>query len=201
MQEGFRLLDLAGKVRTDISLSSCAVITIDAQEEYRSGILALPGIDAAIQEGVAVLHKARALKLPILHIAHRGAPGAKTFAADSPCIQIFSEFQVQANEPVIYKSLPNAFTGTTLLAELQQLGSKHLILFGFMTHMCVSTTARAAIDHGYLSTIIANACGTRNLIGIDGSVIPAEQIHASALAELADRFSFIVPSGADLFLA
>lgn len=196
---GFRLLDLAGKNRHDISLSSCAIVTIDAQEEYRKGYLALPGIQSAILEGCKVLEEARRLNLPILHVAHRAAQGAKTFAVDSPMIEIFQEFQVRPNESTIFKTLPDSFAGTTLQSELERTGCKHLILFGFMTHMCVSTTARTALNYGYLSTIVANACGTRDLPGIDGSLISAQQVHKIALTELADRFSFVVPGAADLF--
>jgi nicotinamidase-related amidase len=67
-----------------------------------------------------------------------------------------------------------------------------LVMIGFMTHMCVSSTARAAVDLGYRVTINAAACATRNLPDGAGSAIPAATVHRVALAELADRFAIVV---------
>ena len=61
-----------------------------------------------------------------------------------------------------------------------------------MTHMCVSATARAALDLGYETTVIADACATRDLADGNGAILPAAIVHQVALAELADRFSTIV---------
>jgi hypothetical protein len=52
-----------------------------------------------------------------------------------------------------------------------------------MTHMCVSSTARAALD--------ADSCGTRDLPDGAGGIIDADTLHKTALAELADRFAII----------
>ena len=60
-----------------------------------------------------------------------------------------------------------------------------MILAGFMTHNCVSSTARAALDLGILVTIVANGTATRDLPDLRGGVIAAEIVQAAALAELA----------------
>ena len=94
---------------------------------------------------------------------------------------------------MIEKGLPNAFAGTLLLEALEKTARKELILAGFMTHMCISSTARAALDLGYRVTIDASACGTRALPGRSGETILAGQVHEVALAELADRFAILAP--------
>src|SRR3546814_7791052 len=81
-----------------------------------------------------------------------------------------------AGETVVEKGLPNAFAGTTLQAELDKIGRKKLILAGFQTHMCVSATARAALDLGYRSTVVASAAATRDL--------PRSEEHTSELQSL-----------------
>ena len=58
--------------------------------------------------------------------------------------------------------------------------------------MCVSATARAALDLGFRTTVVANACATRDLPAIDGSTLLADEVHRVALAELADAFSIVV---------
>ena len=63
--------------------------------------------------------------------------------------------------------------------------------------MCVSSTARAALDLGYRVTIPADACATRPLPDpLTGAAISGAEIHRHALAELADRFAIVVPAAA-----
>jgi nicotinamidase-related amidase len=88
--------------------------------------------------------------------------------------------------------LPNAFAGISLEDELAKIGRSELIVCGFMTHMCVSSTVRAALDLGYRNTIISNTCATRNLPRVGGGVIDATELHDASLAALADRFSVVV---------
>jgi hypothetical protein len=67
--------------------------------------------------------------------------------------------------------------------------------------MCVSSTVRAALDHGYQTTVVADACATRDLRDINEGFVPARAVHAAtlaALAALADRFATVVKSSVDL---
>jgi len=97
---------------------------------------------------------------------------------------------------VVEKPLPNAFAKTDLEAKLQATGRKTLIIAGFMTHMCVSATTRSALDHGYTVTVAADAAATRALPDpLGGADLPADQIHRTALAELADRFATVASVG------
>ena len=73
----------------------------------------------------------------------------------------------------------------------KQLGRTQLVIAGFMTHMCVSSTARAAVDLGYKATVAADAAATRDLPDPMGGVIAADALHRAALAELADRFAVV----------
>jgi len=101
-------------------------------------------------------------------------------------------------EAVVAKALPNAFAGTDLHARIQAAGRGEIVLAGFMTHMCVSTTARAALDHGYRTTIVAAAAATRDIPDPAGGVIPAAALHRTELAALADRFAVVVADSATL---
>ncbi len=96
------------------------------------------------------------------------------------------------------KPLPNAFAQTDLAEKLEAAGRKQLIVTGFMTHMCVSSTVRAALDLGYRCTVVANACATRDLPDGKGGVIAASALHDAELAALADRFCTVVPDAASL---
>jgi nicotinamidase-related amidase len=188
------LLQLRGLVLAPARLSEAALVIIDAQGEYRSGRMALPGIDAAAERIADLLERARAAGTPIFHVTQAGQPGT-LFDPETACGAILPEATPGTGEPVIVKKLPNAFAGTELHEHLQRTGRRNLVLAGFMTHMCVGATARAALDLGYQSTVPSDATATRALPSHDGAApIPAETVHRIALAELADRFAIVAPS-------
>lgn len=94
------------------------------------------------------------------------------------------------------KHYPNAFVGTELDAHLKAAGVRNLVVAGFMTHMCINSTARGAFNLGYAVTVPAAATATRALAAPDGSVVQAPALQAAALAALADLFAVVVADGA-----
>lgn len=189
------LLEIAGVTPTASGLSKAALVVIDAQREYVDGKLPLTSVAAALAEIGALLARARKAGTPIIHVQHRGRPGG-AFGPDTPGYPIVAEAQPEGGEPVIQKSLPNAFAGTDLKQRLEATGRKELIIAGFMTHMCVEATARAAIDLGLKATVVAGATATRDLPdALTGQAVAAAEVHRNALAALADRFATIVADG------
>lgn len=96
--------------------------------------------------------------------------------------------------PRIVKALPNAFAGTDLAEQLRATDRPEIIFVGMQTHMCISASVRAALNHGFRSTVVADACATRDLPDGTGGRISTEAVHRAALAELADAFAIVVPS-------
>lgn len=187
------LLALTGAASAAGRLDQSVVLVIDAQREYVDGRLPLAGIHAALQETQRLLARARAAGVPVVHIQQISAAGRAVFAAGSRTTDFADEARPAPGEIVIAKTLPNAFAGTTLDETLHRLGRKEIIVTGYMTHMCVSATARSALDHGYHCTVVASACATRDLPDGRGGTIAAADVHRVALAELADRFATVVP--------
>jgi nicotinamidase-related amidase len=185
------LLQMAGANPAPARLSDTTLLIIDAQNEYLTGRLPLEGVEAALDQIAALLKIARAQATPVIHIVQRGRPGG-LFDPDTGAFQIAPQAAPVAGEQTIEKPLPNSFAKTDLHAALQTTGRTSLILAGFMTHMCVSATARSALDHGYSTTVLADASATRALPDpLGGADLPAAQIHRTALAEIADRFGTI----------
>jgi len=184
------LLQLADADLTPPRLADAALVLIDIQNEYLAGPLALPDARPAIARAARLLAKARAANAPIIHIAHRGKAGS-LFDRNAERGAIVAELMPHAGEPVIEKELPNSFAGTDLKARLAATDRKNIVLAGFMTHMCVSSTARAALDLGFRTTIDAESCATRDLPDGRGGTLDARTIHEVALAELSDRFAII----------
>jgi nicotinamidase-related amidase len=173
-------------------LSDAALVIIDAQAEYHSGRLPLSGIDRALANIGALLKRARAAGTPIFHVTQLGQAGS---LFDGEGGVILPQASPAPGESVVIKRLPNAFAGTELHELLQKSGRRNLILSGFMTHMCISASARAGLDLGYHVNVAADCTATRALPSHDGGApIPADVVHRTALAELADRFAAIVTS-------
>ncbi len=190
MPEPKTLLDMAGAPRRPQRLADSAVIMIDAQLEYVTGRLPLTGVGPAREVGAELLAAARAAGRPVIHVQHRGQ-GDGLFGPDSAFFAIAPEVAPAGDEPVVEKGVPNAFADGALAAKLKQLGVARIIIGGFMTHLCVSTTARAALDLGYGCSVLAPACATRDLPDGQGGVVAAADIHRIELVALSDRFATI----------
>jgi nicotinamidase-related amidase len=191
------LLQLAGADLVPARLSEASLVLIDLQNEYLSGPIAVPDAGAAVASAAKLLAEARRLGAPVFHVAHKGKPGG-LFDRDGERGAIVSALAPLPVEPVIEKALPNAFAGTDLQARLAATGRKNVIVVGLMTHMCISSTARAALDLGFRVTIDASGCATRDLPDGRGGTIAAQTIHDVALAELSDRFAIIARDSAAL---
>ncbi|MBD9483994.1 cysteine hydrolase [Pseudomonas sp. PDM14] len=191
MSDPKTLFQLTGRGYAPATLSKATLLIIDAQEEYRSGALQLPDVDAAVEEIATLLAAARKLGTPILHVRHLGIPGG-LLDPQGPRGHFISGLEPLPEEPVVEKRLPNAFAGTELHERLQQLGHLDLIVCGFMTHSSVSTTVRAAKDYGYRCTLVDTACATRSLPHASG-LIDARVLHDAEMAALADNYAILVP--------
>jgi nicotinamidase-related amidase len=190
MAEPKTLLELSGASLAPAKVQSAALVLIDFQNEYLSGPISLGSAAGAVASAARLLELARQNKAPIVHVAHAGRAGG-LFDRDADRGQIVKELVPRSGEQLIEKRLPNAFAGTNLDSVLAGLSRKELIIAGFMTHMCVSSTARAALDAGYRVTIDANSCATRDLPDGRGGIVQAHTLHEVSLVELSDRFAII----------
>ena len=173
-------------------LQDSALIMIDCQNTYRRGVMQLEGAEDAFAEAARMLARARAAGIPVFHIMHDAGQGSP-YDVTAEIGQISDEVAPVAGEPVIVKHYPSSFFQTDLGAQLEKTGRHDLILAGFMTHMCVNSTARGAFSLGHAPTVVAGATATRDLPGTDGRVVEAAALQAASLASIADLFGVVVP--------
>ncbi|RAK56384.1 cysteine hydrolase [Phenylobacterium soli] len=193
------LRDLRGaSARPVIDPASAALVIIDAQQEYVRGPLALEGMPQALAEIRRLRAWAAAHHVPVIHVQQVSPPGSAVFAAGSPGDEILPEAAPAPGEPVVTKLYPNAFNKTDLQPLLQRLGRRQLILTGFMAHMCLDSTSRAAFDLDYQVFVVASATAERAIPGPDGSVLSAADLRRATLTALNDRFAWVLPSAAAL---
>ncbi|MGI5169681.1 cysteine hydrolase family protein [Spirillospora sp. CA-253888] len=183
-------------------LGGAALIMIDYQNTYTTGVMALEGAEEALAEGARLLERARAAGAPVVHIVNDGGEGTP-YDVNAPIGSIHDRVAPVEGEPVVVKGFPNAFHETDLEKTLHDLGfapgsDKDLVLAGFMTHMCVAFTAQGAFNLGYRPTVVADASATRPLTAPDGSVLPAAALHAAALTTVSDLFGIVVPNAGAL---
>jgi len=191
------LRQLSGLPAAPSRLSESALILVDAQNTYRTGVMQLSGVEPALDACASLLARARALKVPVIHIQHDAGPGTP-YDIRSEIGAIADKVAPAEGEPVVVKNYPNSFLNTDLDARLKALGVKNVVVAGFMTHMCINSTGRGAFNLGYAVTVPANATATRPLAGPDGSTVPAAALQAAALAALGDLFAVVVPDVADI---
>ena len=191
------LRDITGMGYNPAGLKDSALIMVDCQNTYRQGLMQLTNVEPAIIEAQKLLQMARDLKIPIIHIQHDAGVGTP-YDVTAEIGQISAEVAPKNGEAVITKNYPNAFIATPLEAQLKALGIENVVLAGFMTHMCINSTARGAFNLGFKPTVVASACATRSLLGPQGKLIEAQTMHDSALAAVRDLFAVVVDDVASL---
>lgn len=187
------LLEIAGASPPNLDKHRAALVVIDAQNEYRSGVLPLPDFEPAVARIVDLRNWAHANGVLVIHVRHVAKANSAAFADGSSGAEFIPELTPILGEMVVTKRLPNSFAGTDLDDILQRERRGQLILTGFMTHMCVEATARSALDRDYASFVVADATATRSLPTGDGTIVAVE-VKRNALAAIADRFAWIVSS-------
>ena len=147
------------------------------------------GIDA---HGLRLLQGWRAAGLPIIHVRHDSVELGSTLAAGTAGNQPRPGFEPREGEAVVVKSVNAAFIGTDLDLRLRRLGADTLVVFGFTTDMCVSTTIRMGANIGYRAVLVADACDCFELPDGLGGTISAENVHQTHVATLAFEFAQVV---------
>jgi nicotinamidase-related amidase len=194
MSENATLRTLSGLPSTPAGLADSTLVMIDCQNTYTHGVMALDGVSDALDEAAKLLERARAAGIPIVHIQHDSGVGSP-YDVRAEIGQIVDQVAPRGSEPVIVKQFPDAFVQTELHDRLTAGSAHNLLLAGFMTHMCVNSTARGAFNLGYAPTVVASATATRALPGPTGEV-PAATLQAASLAAVADLFGIVVRDSA-----
>lgn len=171
-------------------MSKRAVLVVDLQNDYfPDGKFPLVDVEPALDKAVRVVADARARGDKVVHIRHEfPAADAPFFAPGSDGAQIHSRVAPADGEPVIVKQQINAFLGTDLKQVFDAAGIEEVTVIGAMSHMCIDAATRAASDFGYRTTVVHDACATRDL-EFDGRVVPAAQVHDAYMSALAFAYA------------
>ena len=169
-----------------------ALLIIDVQNDYfEGGACQLHDPQKAEEKIISLIEESRRLGRHIIYVKHINPDSDAFFKEGTYGCEISELIKPLPTDIAINKYCPNSFLGTELNDCLRNLGVEKLIVCGMMTHMCVDTTVRAAMDYGYEVSLVADACATRDL-EIDGEIIPAEIVQKTCIASLSGIFAEIV---------
>ena len=169
-----------------------ALLIIDVQNDYfPGGTCELYNVYEAENRIKLLIKESHALGRPIIYIQHINPPNDTFFLEGTFGCEISERIKPQPDDKVIIKYYPNSFLETELDSYLKEYDIKKLIVCGMMTHMCVDTTVRAAMDYGYDVDLVADACATMDL-EIDGEIIPAQTVQKTFIASLEGVFANII---------
>jgi nicotinamidase-related amidase len=117
------------------SISSSALIIVDAQNEYTSGKLSITNVDASRKAIAELLAAYRTQGGKIVHVLHMVPEGAPVFTPGTNLAQEFSELREMDGEAKVVKHHPNAFAGTDLEKMLKGWGVKTVVICGYMVSL------------------------------------------------------------------
>ncbi|RRQ29247.1 cysteine hydrolase [Rhodococcus sp. Eu-32] len=192
MTEPVTLRQLTGLPDAPAALSDSTLVMIDCQNTYTEGVLELENVQPALDAAATLLDRARRAGTPIVHIMHDAGVGTP-YDVTADIGQIVDRVAPQGDEKVIVKNFPNSFVGTDLDDTLKALGQDKLVLAGFMTHMCINSSARGAFSLGYQPTVVASATATRRLPDAAASAL-----QVASLAAISDLFGVVAPDVASI---
>jgi nicotinamidase-related amidase len=169
-----------------------ALIVIDVQEGLDDPVHGRRSNPEAETNMARLLAVWRAKGRPVFHVQHMSVSPASTLRPDLPGNRIKRIVAPQGDEPVLRKTVSNAFVGTDLEARLRRDGIQSVVLVGLTIEHCVSTTARLASDLGFTTAVVGDATAAHERRAHDGTLYPAEDVHAISLVTLQDEFATIV---------
>jgi nicotinamidase-related amidase len=172
-----------------------ALVVIDVQNEYVTGGLPIahPPVEGSLERIGAAIDAANAHGVPVVLVRHTEPdPSGGLFVAGTPAWELHDSVATRPHTTIVDKTLPGSFTGTPLQAWVEANGIDHLVIAGYMTHMCVDSTTRQAMHLGLDVTVLDDATGTIDV----ADDLPAALVHRVELGVLGDGFATVQPTAA-----
>jgi len=166
-----------------------ALIVIDVQNEFSThGQRPVPGHEAALAAIRRHVAAARAEAMPIAWVRHHNKPNESSAFVPGSWGAEFSPGVGPEGGAVLekefLKNVYGAFTGTDLGSWLSDLGVREVLIVGFYTHGCVSTTSREAIMAGLDVVLDPEATGACDIEHPVLGKLTADEVRRSAILQL-----------------
>jgi ureidoacrylate peracid hydrolase len=167
--------------RWDLVPGRTAVVVIDPQNDFlhEDGWYAQKGIDIShmrriVEPTKELVAAARAKRVAVIWTRHGYADAAEAgpFLELRPFLkegglrrdtwgwEIYGEFDVQPDDPIVAKNRLSAFFNTNLEDVLRGLGAETLLVTGVLTNQCVAATSKDASFRDFKPIVVEECTGT-----------------------------------------
>lgn len=181
-----------------------ALILIDFVQAYFEPSSPLYAcVDAALASALRIRVAARAKAMPVILtgvVLHpSGLDGGRFFQKAKPLASFTAGNPLGAwpeglepypDEFVVTKQYPSAFFGTSLAPLLVSMGVDNVILTGLTTSGCVRASCVDAMSHGFITTVVSDACGDRHPAPHEANLFDMNAKYADVVTE-AEILDFI----------
>ena len=174
-----------------------ALLVVDAQNEFSArGLRAVPNHTAALTRILDHVSRTRQEHRPIAFVQHHNKPQeSRAFVPGSWGAELspgLSPLPDSPHERLFQKDVFGAFSAEGLEIWLRQRGVTEVLIVGFYTHMCLSTSTREALVRGFDVALDPEATGARDL---DDPLLgrqSADEVRRSALLQLTNMGARII---------
>ncbi|GAK72060.1 isochorismatase family protein [Agrobacterium rubi] len=161
------------------------------------------GVDSALESALRIRACAREKQIPVILtgvVLHpSGLDGGRFFQKAKP-LSCFTAgnplgawpkgLEPFSDEFVVTKQYPSAFFGTSLAPMLAVMGVDNVILTGLTTSGCVRASCVDAMSHGFITTVVRDACGDRHPAPHEANLFDMNAKYADVISE-AEIMAFI----------
>ncbi len=165
------------------------LVIIDVQKGWLNFLPGKWNRTDAVANIARLLQKWRNKGWSVIHVRHDSKNPASFLKSGKPGFDFQDEVKPLEGELVITKNVNSAFIGTNLEEVLKKAGADPVVICGYVTDHCVSTTARMSGNLGFPTVVVEDACATYAKKGIDGVEIDAETLHRANLASVNREFA------------
>jgi nicotinamidase-related amidase len=125
----------------------------------------------AIEPTKRLIAAARAAKIPLIYTTRHLDTGAtlstksvKRRKRNPDAYDIWPDFAPEPGDTIVYKERASAFYGTPMIAKLNHLGVRSLIVCGESTSGCVRNSVLDAYMNGYHVSVVEECTYDRNIL-------------------------------------
>lgn len=170
---------------------TATLVLIDVQDGFDAPYWGERNNPDAEQHIARLLSRWRASERPVIHVRHDSTEPKSALRPDGPGNALKREATPRPGEPVVGKHVNSAFIGTDLESQLRAAGSDTVVLCGFTTNHCVSTTARMAGNLGFRTYVLSDSTVAFGMRSPSGRQFSADEMHEVGLTELSGEFATI----------
>ena len=177
--------------------TSPALLMIDFVEAYFDPDCDLfADVDDALQSALRVREAAHKVGIPVIltNVVYQdgGLDGGRFFEKVRPLRNFLRGNPMgdwprgltpTENELVMSKQYPSAFFSTSLASTLTAMGVDNVILTGLTTSGCVRASCVDSMSHGFITTVVRDACGDRHSEPHEANLFDMQAKYADVVSE------------------